>query len=60
MSLTGDVESPIVKAQEFKTLDAALDYCKFAKPDELSIKRVFNGVEATGWQLHFTGSEGSR
>jgi hypothetical protein len=44
----------------FKSLEAALDYCLFVKPDELAIKRVFNGVEVTGWQLHFTGSEGMR
>lgn len=60
MSLTGDVQSPTVKSQTFKSLEAALDYCLFVKPDELAIRRVFNGVEAIGWQLHFTGSDGQR
>lgn len=40
MSLTGEVQSPTVKAQFFKNLDAALDYCKFVQPDELAIKCV--------------------
>lgn len=60
MSLVGEVQSPTVKSQMFKSLEAALDYCLFVKPDELAIKRVFNGVEMIGWQLHFTGSEGQR
>jgi len=60
MSLTGEVEIPTVKSQMFKNLAAALDYCRFVNPDELAIKKVFNGVEAVGWQLHFTGSEGQR
>jgi hypothetical protein len=58
--LEGEVQSPTVKDQMFKDLDAALAYCRFVKPDELAIKRIFNGVEAIGWQLHFTGSEGMR
>jgi len=60
MSLSGEVQSPAVKAHMFKNLSAALDYCKFVEPDELSIKRMFNGQEVVGWQLHFTGSEGQR
>ena len=60
MLLSGEVESPVVKALSFKNLSAALDYCRFVEPDELSIKRMFNGQEVVGWQLHFTGSEGQR
>lgn len=60
MSLTGEVQSPVVKSQMFKNLSAALDYCRFVEPDELAIKKVFNGVEFIGWQLHFSGSEGVR
>lgn len=60
MSLSGEVQSPVVKAHMFKNLSAALDYCRFAEPDEMSIKRMFNGQEVVGWQLHFTGSEGQR
>lgn len=60
MSLTGEVHTPIVQDRMFKNLNDALDYCGFVKPDELAIKRIFNGVEVIGWQLHFTGSEGQR
>ena len=60
MSLVGEVQSPMVKAMLFKNLPAALDYCQFAEPEELSIKKVFNGVEVVGYQLHFTGSGGQR
>jgi len=60
MPLIGEVQTPMVHERMFKNLDAALDYCRFVGPDELAIKRVFNGVEMVGWQLHFTGSEGQR
>lgn len=60
MSLTGEVQSPIVKSLEFKTFDAVLNFCRFIKPDELAIRKVLNGSEVVGWQVHFTGSDGQR
>lgn len=60
VTLEGDVESPVVKAQFFKRLENALDYCDFISADEMVIRKVINGVELLGWQVHFTGSEGSR
>lgn len=60
MILEGEVQNPTVKSFKFKNLSAALDYCRFVEPEELSIRKVFNGHEMIGWQLHFTGSEGMR
>lgn len=54
------VESPVVKSQSFKNLDAALDYCRFAQPQELSIRRVVEDNVVTGYQLVYTGSNGER
>lgn len=55
-----EVESPIVKTKNFKNIDAALDYCKFAEPQELSIKRIVEDNVVTGYQLVYTGSKGER
>lgn len=60
MSLIGEVQSPAVAERMFKNLDAALDFCRFVQPDELAIRKLFNGIEVIGWQLHFTGSDGQR
>lgn len=54
------VESPVVKSRSFKNLDAALDFCKFAEPQELSIRRVVEDNVVTGYQLVYTGSRGER
>ena len=54
-----------VKTQMFKNLDAALDYCRFAEPEEVTIKKVYQGVsggavEVLGYKLIYTGSKGER
>lgn len=54
------VESPVVKSRTFKNMDVALDYCRFAEPQELSIKRIVEGNVVTGYQLVYTGSKGER
>lgn len=54
------VDTPVVKSRDFKNLDAALDYCRFAEPQELSIKRVVQDNVVTGYQLVYTGSKGER
>lgn len=60
MTLEGEVQSPTVRGQFFKRLDNALDYCDFIAADEMVIRKTLNGVEVIGWQVHYTGSEGSR
>lgn len=53
--LTGEVESPTVRTRMFNSLQSALDYCSFVKPEEHTIKRVGETV----WQLNYMGSEGT-
>lgn len=54
------VETPVVKSKSFKNLDAALDFCKFSEPQELTIRRVVEDNTVTGYQLVYTGSKGER
>lgn len=41
------VETPTVKEKDFKNLDAALDFARFAEPQWLSIEQIANGVRMT-------------
>lgn len=61
MSKMGEVLRPNVKTQMFKNLDAALDYCRFVDPEQLTITRVYSSEmrdSPAGYQLAYTGSEG--
>lgn len=54
-----------VSTKMFKNLDAALDFCRFAEPESMSIERIYQGVangvhEVVGYQLTYTGSKGDR
>lgn len=60
MTSEGVVESPVVRIKEFKNLDAALDFCKFIRAEEIGIRKMINGVESIGWQVSYAGSEGQR
>lgn len=59
------VETPTVRTKMFKNLDAALDYCRFAEPEDMNIRRVYTGgkggvVEVVGYELNYVGSKGER
>lgn len=51
------VETPKIKTKSFKNLDAALDYCKFAEPAEMSIHQVLQDGQLQ-YQLSYSGSKG--
>jgi hypothetical protein len=56
-------ESPVM-SKLFKNLDAALDFCRFAEPEEMSIRRIYRGgqgwSEVVGYELSYVGSKGER
>lgn len=60
MALEGVVESPTVRMTQFKNLDAALDFCKFIRAEEIGIRKIIVGVESIGWEVSYIGSEGQR
>jgi hypothetical protein len=60
MTLEGIVEQPTVRMNQFKNLDAALDFCKFIRAEEIGIRKIINGVESIGWEVSYVGSEGQR
>lgn len=60
MTLEGVVQCPTVRFEQFKTIDAALDFCKFIRAEEIGIKKVIVGVESIGWEVSYVGSEGQR
>lgn len=55
-----EVSTPVVQSRTFKNMDAALDFCKFTQPEELTIRRAIVGVEVVGYQLIYTGSSGQK
>jgi hypothetical protein len=54
-----EVIRPNVTNRIFKNMDAALDFCKFAEPDEIHITKLYiggeNGPEFSGVQLQYIG-----
>lgn len=57
-----EVARPTVTTRKFKNLDAALDFCKWAEPDQLAIEKVYEKVgDATQLVevvLQYVGSRG--
>lgn len=41
--VVGELQTPQQRIREFFSLDAALDFCKFAQPSELHIKVFVQG-----------------
>ncbi|WCO82180.1 hypothetical protein vBPpSSYP_198 [Pseudomonas phage vB_PpS_SYP] len=39
----GELQTTDLRVRLFRSLDAALDFCKFVQPEELFIKRFTNG-----------------
>lgn len=39
----GELQTDVLRVRLFRSLDAALDFCKFVQPEELFIKRYASG-----------------